>query len=100
MKEPHSAKRAGSREESIRPGTSPEPAPARAVLKDLNGLADISSRIADVSRPYTYALTCMLYSDDDNCKFDLVAHIWVPLPLGPTNFQSRTNGNCAYARAC
>jgi hypothetical protein len=44
MKEPRSAKRAGSREESVQPGTSPEPAPAQAVLKDPSGLADISSR--------------------------------------------------------
>ena len=44
MKEPRSANQAGSREESVRPGTSPEPAPAQAVLEDLNDPADISSR--------------------------------------------------------
>lgn len=50
MKEPRSANRAGSREESVRPGTSPEPAPAQAVLEDLSGLADISSRISRLLR--------------------------------------------------
>jgi hypothetical protein len=44
MKEPRPANRAGSRKKSVRPGTSPEPAPAQAVLEDLSGLADISSR--------------------------------------------------------
>ena len=44
MKEPRLTNRAGSREESIRPGTSPEPAPAQAVLEDPSGLTDISSR--------------------------------------------------------
>ena len=40
MKEPRSAKRAGSREESIRPGTSPEPAPAQAVFPRDGGESD------------------------------------------------------------
>ena len=44
MKEPRPANRAGSRKESTRPGTSPEPAPAQAVMEDLNGLTEISSR--------------------------------------------------------
>ena len=38
----------GGGEESIRPGTSPEPAPAQAVLEDPSGLTDISSRVADL----------------------------------------------------
>jgi len=36
MKEPHPSLQAGSRKESIRPGTSPEPAPGRAVMEDIN----------------------------------------------------------------
>jgi hypothetical protein len=36
MKEPHPSLQAGSRKESVRPGTSPEPAPARAVMEDIN----------------------------------------------------------------
>ena len=44
MKEPHPSLQAGSRKESVRPGTSPEPAPGRAVMEDIN------SRVADVVR--------------------------------------------------
>jgi hypothetical protein len=36
MKEPHPSIQAGSRKESVRPGTSPEPAPGRAVMEDIN----------------------------------------------------------------
>jgi hypothetical protein len=36
MKEPRLATQAGSRKKSVQPGTSPEPAPARAVLEDIS----------------------------------------------------------------
>lgn len=36
MKEPHPSLQAGSRNKSVRPSTSPEPAPVRAVMEDIN----------------------------------------------------------------
>jgi hypothetical protein len=35
MKEPRSKPETGSREKSVQPGPSPEPAPVRAVLEDI-----------------------------------------------------------------
>ncbi len=43
MKEPRPANRAGSRKKSVRPGTLPEPAPARAVLKDISSRSAVPS---------------------------------------------------------
>jgi hypothetical protein len=36
MKEPRSTTQTDSRQKSVQPGTSPEPAPARAVLEDIS----------------------------------------------------------------
>jgi hypothetical protein len=36
MREPHQTPTVGSREKSVRPSTTPEPAPTRAVPKDLS----------------------------------------------------------------
>jgi hypothetical protein len=61
MKEPRPTQQAGSRKESVQPGTSPEPAPTRAVLKD------ISSRDDGLSREAVYAFLGSLRRTSEQC---------------------------------